>query len=329
MTGVGRLLGRGARGGHLRRHGAGTGDPQPRHPLRELELAGFSAVHEDGTVGVRGRRPDRRPGPVGAGASGRSARASRRCCGRWPGSSTTPGRCAGTASRSPSRSCSCGPTRSATWRSCRGCCPARSPTTSGSGTRWTRPARSRPRSWSTTWPRPASGLGLLIGHKGTRLSGGQLQRLALARALAPRTELLIADDVSSALDVTTELDLWRALREHGVTVVGSTSKRAALAQADQVVVLIGGTAVAQRHLARAGRPLGPPGRLSPALPPEGSSGCPRGSRGWPRCGDLSSGRVAVPGSEPVRRTAGNRYRSEGDRFPMLRGRSSQPRSHRT
>ncbi|GAB2603391.1 hypothetical protein Aab01nite_48410 [Paractinoplanes abujensis] len=84
------------------------------------------------------------------------------------------------------------------------------------------------------------GLQLLIGHKGTRLSGGQLQRLALARALAPRTELLIADDVSSALDVTTELELWRALREHGVTVVGSTSKRAALSQADRVVVLIAG-----------------------------------------------------------------------------------------
>lgn len=89
------------------------------------------------------------------------------------------------------------------------------------------------------------GLQLLIGHKGTRLSGGQLQRLALARALAPRTELLVADDVSSALDVTTELELWRALREHGVTVVGSTSKRAALTRADRVVVLIGGRAVAQ------------------------------------------------------------------------------------
>ncbi|MFB9234341.1 ATP-binding cassette domain-containing protein [Plantactinospora siamensis] len=90
-----------------------------------------------------------------------------------------------------------------------------------------------------------SGLGLLIGHKGTRLSGGQLQRLALARALAPRTELLVADDVSSALDVTTELELWRALRAHGVTVVGSTSKRAALDQADKVLVLVGGRAVAQ------------------------------------------------------------------------------------
>ncbi|MEH0972747.1 ABC transporter ATP-binding protein/permease [Micromonospora sp. CPCC 205546] len=89
------------------------------------------------------------------------------------------------------------------------------------------------------------GLGLLIGHKGTRLSGGQLQRLALARALAPRTELLVADDVSSALDVTTELALWQALREHGVTVVGSTSKRAALVRADHVVVLRSGRVAAQ------------------------------------------------------------------------------------
>ncbi|SCG70251.1 ATP-binding cassette domain-containing protein [Micromonospora coxensis] len=89
------------------------------------------------------------------------------------------------------------------------------------------------------------GLGLLIGHKGTRLSGGQLQRLALARALAPRTELLVADDVSSALDVTTELALWAALREHGVTVVGSTSKRAALVRADHVVVLRDGQVAAQ------------------------------------------------------------------------------------
>jgi ABC-type multidrug transport system fused ATPase/permease subunit len=96
-------------------------------------------------------------------------------------------------------------------------------------------------------PAPASdaGLGLLIGHKGTRLSGGQLQRLALARALAPQTELLVADDISSALDVVTELELWQALRDRGITVIGSTSKRAALALADQVVVIVGGRVMAR------------------------------------------------------------------------------------
>jgi ABC-type transport system involved in cytochrome bd biosynthesis fused ATPase/permease subunit len=93
-------------------------------------------------------------------------------------------------------------------------------------------------------PRSDDGLGLLIGHKGTRLSGGQLQRVALARALAPQAELLVADDISSALDVVTELELWQALRERGITVIGSTSKRAALALADQVVVLVGGRVAA-------------------------------------------------------------------------------------
>ena len=53
----------------------------------------------------------------------------------------------------------------------------------------------------------------LVGHRGVRLSGGQVQRLALARALACDADLLLADDVSSALDATTEVELWTALRE--------------------------------------------------------------------------------------------------------------------
>ena len=77
-----------------------------------------------------------------------------------------------------------------------------------------------------------------------RLSGGQVQRLALARGLACDAELLLADDVSSALDAATEIELWSALRERGATVVGATSKRAALAQADRVVVLVEGRVAA-------------------------------------------------------------------------------------
>lgn len=90
----------------------------------------------------------------------------------------------------------------------------------------------------------AGGPHAVVGHRGVRLSGGQVQRLALARALAADTELLLADDVSSALDAATELELWQALRERRTTVLGATSKRAALAQADRVVVLVDGRVAA-------------------------------------------------------------------------------------
>lgn len=90
----------------------------------------------------------------------------------------------------------------------------------------------------------AGGVDVLIGHRGVRLSGGQGQRLALARALATDSELLLADDVSSALDASTEERLWAGLRANRKTVIGATSKRTALAHADKVVVLVEGHIVA-------------------------------------------------------------------------------------
>lgn len=90
----------------------------------------------------------------------------------------------------------------------------------------------------------AGGPDSLVGHRGVRLSGGQVQRLALARALATRSELLLADDVSSALDAATEIELWQSLRARGTTVVGASAKRSALARADRVVVLEDGAVAA-------------------------------------------------------------------------------------
>jgi ABC-type multidrug transport system fused ATPase/permease subunit len=89
----------------------------------------------------------------------------------------------------------------------------------------------------------AGGPDAMVGHRGIRLSGGQVQRLALARALACDADVLLADDISSALDATTEIELWQALRERGTTVIGATSKAAALVQADRVVVLDAGRVV--------------------------------------------------------------------------------------
>jgi ABC-type multidrug transport system fused ATPase/permease subunit len=90
----------------------------------------------------------------------------------------------------------------------------------------------------------AGGFDAVVGHRGVRLSGGQVQRLAFARALATEAELVLADDVSSALDARTEVELWDALRTRGTTVIASTSKQAALRQADRVVVLVEGRVAA-------------------------------------------------------------------------------------
>ncbi|WP_406036832.1 ABC transporter ATP-binding protein/permease [Micromonospora sp. NBC_00898] len=219
-------------------------EPPPRHPLRRLDLTGFGALHSDGTLAVRevDLTVERGQlvlvvGPVGAGKSSllRALAGIVHHTGtlRWNGDPVTepelflrPGQ-VGYVSQLPR---------------------VLSGTVADNivlGHEVDAADAVSTAQLEHDLAAAGGGLGLLIGHKGTRLSGGQLQRLALARALAPRTELLIADDVSSALDVTTELALWAALRNRGVTVLGSTSKRAALVRADHVVVLIDGKVAAQ------------------------------------------------------------------------------------
>ncbi len=78
----------------------------------------------------------------------------------------------------------------------------------------------------------------LVGARGVKLSGGQAQRAAAARMFIREPELLVFDDLSSALDVETEQQLWeRIFEQQNKTCLVVSHRRPLLRHADHIIVL--------------------------------------------------------------------------------------------
>src|SRR5438034_539820 len=126
-------------------------------------------------------------------------------------------------------------------------CPARVPrsckrSSSGSAT-WT--ARPSCRSWpGPTWRSRRGGLRERLAHRPGQLSGGEQQRVAVARALAQRPRLLLADEPTGNLDPATAEDVQQLMlelnQEHGAALVVATHNDRLAAAMGRTLRLAGG-----------------------------------------------------------------------------------------
>ncbi len=93
------------------------------------------------------------------------------------------------------------------------------------------------------------GIDTLIGSKGVKLSGGQRQRVAVARMFARKADLYVFDDISSALDIETEIKLWdRMFEKKNITALVVSNRHVALKNADKILVMKDGKIQGQGKL---------------------------------------------------------------------------------
>lgn len=91
------------------------------------------------------------------------------------------------------------------------------------------------------------GLQMELGQGGVNVSGGQKQRLSIARALLKKPKILILDDSTSAVDTRTDAKIRKALAEmKGMTQIIIASRVSSIAHCDQIVVMDNG------HIAQVG-----------------------------------------------------------------------------
>ena len=87
----------------------------------------------------------------------------------------------------------------------------------------------------------------LVGDMGAALSGGQVQRLLLARALYRRPKILFMDEGTAHLDIQTENQVNAAIRSLGITRILATHRPETLSLADRVVEIVDGR-IAERPM---------------------------------------------------------------------------------
>ena len=114
------------------------------------------------------------------------------------------------------------------------------------------------------------GYATTLANGGAELSGGQCQRIALARALLDRPSVLVLDEATSHLDTATEARIERNLRDLGITRIVVAHRLSTVQDADLILVLEAGRVVeagtpcrAPRRSAAATRRWSPARRWSP------------------------------------------------------------------
>jgi ATP-binding cassette subfamily B protein len=92
-----------------------------------------------------------------------------------------------------------------------------------------------------------NGYDTVLGERGVKMSGGQRQRLAIARALLRRPQVLVLDEATSALDAQTEREIVDTLEsvKAGRTTITITHRLGLAARADLIVVIEGGRVIEQ------------------------------------------------------------------------------------
>jgi ATP-binding cassette subfamily B protein len=92
-----------------------------------------------------------------------------------------------------------------------------------------------------------SGYDTAVGERGLKLSGGEKQRVGIARTLLKNPPILLLDEATSALDTDTERDIQESLRQmsKGRTVITIAHRLSTVVDADKIVVLDNGTIIEQ------------------------------------------------------------------------------------